>query len=172
MRKGLTLIELVLVIIVLSIAIPSLLRMWADVGMRSVRSEAMIDAAFYAQELMEEIKSKRFDEAAASPWAAPLGPDSGESRAGTGNASFDDIDDYNGYNDSPAAGYNRCVTVDYVALSGTAWNGTCNPSLPTNCVSPACAAANRTDYKRTIVRLRRSDNVTSDVTLSTIKSGY
>lgn len=61
-KKGFTLMEMLAVIVLMGAAIPPLLTMWADIAWRSGRTEAIADAQFYAQELMEEIKSKSFDE--------------------------------------------------------------------------------------------------------------
>ena len=170
--SGMTLIEMVMTIVVLGIAIPALLRSFADVSWRSVRSETLADGTYYAQGLMEEIMSKKFDEKSAPAWTAPLAAESGESRPATGAASFDDIDDYNGYADSPFPGYSRCVTLDYISLSGSTWAGTCSPSTPTSCTAPVCNAPNVTDFKRIIVRIRRSDNLGGEVTLVAIKGVY
>lgn len=168
-KKGITLIEMVVMIVVLSVAIPTLLRMWADVAWRSVRSEAMADATFYAQDLLEEIKSKKFDEISVSPRSSTLGSEPGESRLGTGNASFDDADDYNNYSDSPAAGYNRSVTVDYVRLgSGNIWEscGSVNCQNITDCTQ-----CNACCYKRIRVTVGRA-NLATDVSLATVVSAH
>jgi type II secretory pathway pseudopilin PulG len=167
--RGMTLIEMVMIIVVLGIAIPALMRSFADVSVRSVGSETLADQTFYAQGLMEEIRSKKFDEKTASPWTAPLTYESGETRSGTGAASFDDVDDYNGYSDSPAPGYSRCVTVDYVSLSGSSWTGTCSPSSPANCQAVTCTVPNISDYKRIIVRVRRNNSMGGEATIVTIK---
>lgn len=154
--KGLTIIELVVVIVVLGLAIPPLLTSWANIGWRSVRSEALADATFYAQALLEEIKSKRFDENTSSPWSSLLGPETGESRSGSGASAFDDVDDYNGYSDSPATRYNRSATVDYAALSGTTWQNSGSIS----------------NFKRIAVTVSRSDGLAKDVSLVTIVAAH
>lgn len=153
---GLTIIELVVVIVVLGLAIPPLLTSWANIGWRSARSEALADATFYAQALMEEIKSKRFDENTSSPWSSLLGPESGESRTGAGASAYDDVDDYNGYSDSPATRYNRSATVGYAALSGTTWQN----------------SGSITNFKRIAVTVSRSDGLAKDVNLITIVAAY
>jgi type II secretory pathway pseudopilin PulG len=154
--KGLTIIELVTVIVVLGLAIPPLLTSWANIAWRSVRSESLADATFYAQALMEEIKSKRFDENTSSPWTSPLGPEPGESRAGIGASAYDDVDDFNGCSDSPATRYNRSATVDYAALSGTTWQN----------------SGSITNFKRIAVTVSRSDGLAKDVNLVTIVAAY
>jgi len=150
--KGVTLIELIWVIVIMGVALPVLLRMWADVAWRGVRSEAIADATFYAQELMEEIKSKRFDENITPPWSATLGPNSGES----GRASFDDVDDFNGYSDTPATGYTRTVAVNYAALSGSTWT----------------VSGTSTDFKQITVVINHNKNFFKDLTLVTIEGAY
>ena len=155
-NKGLSLIEVVMVIVVLGIAIPPLLTMWANVAWRSTRSESLADALFYAQELMEEIKTKRFDEKTVSPWSVTLGPDTStkgldgiSDETASAKNNWDDVDDFNGYADSPATGYNRSAAVGYVTLSATTWQN----------------SASSTDYKRITVLVK-------DVSLVTIASVY
>ena len=174
-NTGLTLIEMVAMIVVLGIAIPPLLTNWGDIAWRSARSESLADASFYAQELMEEIKSKRYDENSSSPWTASTGfsaTDAGESKANS--ATFDDIDDFVGCADSlvtaPAAGYSRLANIDYVRLNGTAWQG-CAAVNP--CVAPTnCSACNECCYKRITVTASRTDNIGGSAGLTTIVSAH
>ena len=147
-NRGLTLLELVAAIVIMGLAIPALLRIHADVGIRSIRAEAISAATFYAEQMLEEIKARRFDENANSPWSAALGPESGE----TYPAGFDDIDDFNGRVDTPATGYSRTVTVDYVTLTGTTWGH----------------SAGTTNFKRAVVSVSRTDNNVTNVHLDTI----
>ena len=155
-------IELIVIITVLGLSIPVLLTMWADVAWRSARWESLADANFYAQQLMEEIKSKEFvdpDDAANTV----LGPNGTESYP-----NYNDVDDFNGYSDIQDSKYSRCVTVDYVSLPSNVWVGTCNPAQPVSCTVPVCAPANATDFKRIIIRVRRTDSIAQTVTLTTI----
>jgi type II secretory pathway pseudopilin PulG len=151
-KKGLTLFEMVTIIVVMGLAIPVLLNMWADVGRRSGRSEAMAEATFYAQELMEEIKSKKFDENDAAPWSTTLNHESGETYP-----NFDDVDDFNDYPDPLASGYTRSCIVDYVELTGSTWGAATSPP---------------TDFKRITVTVSRTDNLSGNVSLVTIVAGY
>ncbi len=169
---GMTLIELVLVIVILGVSIPVLLRMWADVGWRASRSEIITDATFYAQQLMEEIKSKEFDENDDSPYSnsANFGPDSGES---SNNAlTFDDVDDFVGCADAvvttPAAKYARSVMVDYYRLNGTTWEA-CG-AVACGSVTD-CATCSQCCYKRIVVTVSRTDNLIKDVRLATLVGG-
>ena len=160
-QSGITLIEMIAVIVVVGLAIPAILLMWQDLSFRSGRAEVIAQASFYAQELMEEIKSKNF----ADPNQTPVfGPESGEG----GRSNYDDVDDFNGYSDT-SAGYTRCVTVDYVELSAGTWTGNCTPANPTDCNSPTCNPGDVTDYKR--IRVLVSHQF-GNASLVTIVSGY
>lgn len=174
--KGITLMEMVAIIVVIGLAIPTLMSMWATVSWQSVRTEGTAEATFYAQGLMEEIRSKRFDENSTAPWSSTLGVDTGES---SNNATtFDDIDDYRQTTDtritSPAPAYNRSANIEYVYLNSTdAWvacgavNCTAVGACP-NC----CTTCNQCCYKRITVNVRRTDNIPTNVTLETVVSGY
>ncbi|MBU1998635.1 MAG: hypothetical protein ABIG46_01720 [Candidatus Omnitrophota bacterium] len=156
-QRGVSLIELVTIIVVLGIAIPVLLNMWAVVAERSVRTESMAEAGLYAEELMEIIKSKSFDENATTPWSA-LGRDTGESAGNS--ALYDDVDDFIGCTDpaitTPAAGYSRSASISYMSLTGGTWGTIAGP----------------TDFKRIVVTVSRTDNLVNNVNLTTIVSGF
>lgn len=173
--KGITLIEMIVVIVVLGIAIPPLLNMWADVSWRSSRSETLADASFYTQELMEEIKTKRFDEKTSGPWTNTSGFGATADGENSGNRStFDDVDDFVNCADTtvinPASGYSRSVSVDYARLNAfsNTWEGCgsqiCQPSGD-------CAACNECCYKRVTVSVSRA-NPAVDANMVTIVSAH
>ena len=153
-RSGVSLIELVAVIVVVGIAVPALLTVWADISWRSVRSEALSDSALYAHDLMEEIRSKRFDEADETPWtaSAQFGPDPGE----TTRNLYDDVDDFNGFSETVAAGYVCSAAVGYMQLNGAVWQ----------------AASGVTDFKRITVTVARGGRVNTQVKSESIVSAY
>lgn len=175
--RGITLIEMVAVIVVLGLAIPPLLTMWADVAWRSSRAESLADATFYAQALMEEIKSKSFDEKDNPNWTstADFGPDTGESS--NDKDTFDDADDFVGCTDSrvtsPASGYVRSISIDYVRLNtGTepdSWESCGSISCTT---SMDCATCDACCYKRITVSVSRADNLVSEVSIVTMVAAY
>ncbi|RLF39030.1 MAG: hypothetical protein DRN12_07545 [Thermoplasmata archaeon] len=92
-KRAVTLVELIVVIIILGIGISALLATLGDITRRAYFSEEVADATFYAQEMMERVKSK----------------------------SFQEIDDLEG-KDNPAPGYEREVAVDYAQLSEGRWS--------------------------------------------------
>jgi len=97
-RKSFTLVEIIAVIVILSLAIPTLLMMFTQANLNSITTESVSKASYYAEALMEEIRSKRFDENDNSPWSNSLGPDGGE----VSRSDYDDVDDYNGLSDHGA----------------------------------------------------------------------
>ncbi len=173
-EKGVNLTELVAVLVVAGIAIPVLLTMWANISWRSIGSEGVADASFYAQELLEEIKAKKYDERSASPWTSPpnLGPDPGEN---LNNAStFNDADDFINATDpritAPSQGYVRSASIQYALLNSTgAWEAC--PAFA-SCVAPsACSNCNECCYKMITVKVSRGNEVIGNITMSAIMSG-
>ena len=61
-KNGFTLIEIVMIIVIVSIAIPALLIVLGQETRQSVDAELQVSATNVAQALMEEIKTKRWDE--------------------------------------------------------------------------------------------------------------
>ncbi len=119
-QKGYSMIEITLSIVLLAIAIPSLLLWFSELNRGSVAPQALPTANFLAAQMMEEIKSRKFDERSAKDangnWSTTMGVDSGESAAN--KATFDDVDDFNGWVQTFGAnypGYSASVTVGYVA---------------------------------------------------------
>jgi MSHA pilin protein MshD len=109
---GFTLIELVIGIVVFAIAISLFLSLIVPQARRSVDPILQIRASELAQSLMSEIASKAFDENSsrnggtsrcnenANPCSesSVLGEDAGETRS-----TYNDVDDYNGLNESGTA---------------------------------------------------------------------
>ncbi len=153
-EKGFTLLELTLVIVVLAVGLTGVLIAFTQGTQNSAYGQNIAIATTLAQDLMEEIRSKCWDETATT--VAPcdgavapsaVGPDGGEARA-----AYDDVDDFNGLNNTPpinarggampaaynifrqqatvcyvaAANLNTCIggTADYKRITGTISWGT------------------------------------------------
>ncbi|MFH0853353.1 MAG: hypothetical protein V1853_03010 [bacterium] len=166
---------MVAIIVVMSLAIPTMLTMWANVAWKSSSSEALADAFFYAQELMEVIKSKRFDEKTIAPYytnSNNFGVDPDENS--NNNATFDDVDDFVNATDSwvttPATKYIRFANVSYVFLNSTNSWQPC--PLPVICTAVTdCSSCDQCCYKRVAVGVSHQGNLVNNLTLTTIVSG-
>jgi Tfp pilus assembly protein PilV len=125
-RTGFTLAEALLAAVILLVAISAITLPFAA-GARAEQADArMCLAVSLAQEMMEEILSKPFND---PQGASAPGPESGETR----RSRFDNVDDYHGYAeaagqiadangvviDTPASqDLSRWVSAQYVYVSG------------------------------------------------------
>ncbi len=134
--KGLTFLEIVISLSIFAVALVGLLQIVNTALNSSYRAGQEIIGTNIASGLLAEIMSKNFVDPD-NP-TNPLGPDPlvpTETRNGGVNA-FDDVDDYNGYTESPpltednrvmdgtedlpnCAKFTRSVTVTYCDISGT-----------------------------------------------------
>jgi len=101
MKKGLTLIELVLVVIILGIAIPPLLGLFFNLARKAVQAEAISTATFYAEKEMERLISIR-------------------------NYSSLSITNNTSCVTALPSGYSCSYTLKYAVLSGNNWTDTTN----------------------------------------------
>ncbi|MBI3541049.1 MAG: hypothetical protein HY073_02790 [Deltaproteobacteria bacterium] len=120
-NAGYTFIEIVLAITLLAIALPPFLTWFSNLSMTGARAANLPTAVVLGSNLMEEIKSKKFDELVSKDingnWSTVLGPDTGEVGDKT---KFDDVDDFNGWSQgfgSAYPGYTASVVVSYVSSS-------------------------------------------------------
>lgn len=168
-KRGFTLIEVVMVIVILGIMLPGIMLYFIQGVKNSADSQRRTTAIFLAEGLMEELRSKKWDEKTTlNPTVNPtcgnasaISPDAGESRI-----TYDDIDDFNGMNnpaplnsqgnpmDAAYQGFSQQVTVSYV-----------NPAdLNTAVGGPTC-------YKRIEVRI--IDTATNEtIKLVSLMTGY
>ncbi|MCK9594910.1 MAG: type II secretion system protein [Candidatus Omnitrophica bacterium] len=149
-NRGLTLIELIVIIVVMGLAIPALIANLATITWRSTQSQAIGDSLSYARSLLEEIKVKDFSD--------PDDPDNTTLGVNADDVypNYNDVDDYNGYNDTPASGFSRRVAVDYVNLSSNQWSDSADP----------------TDFKRVNVTVSSSAGFSGNITLEYVASAY
>jgi prepilin-type N-terminal cleavage/methylation domain-containing protein len=157
-NRGLSLIELVIAIVVIGIAIPALTRNWFDITKRSIESEELFDSTSYGEQLMEEIKSKRFDERVELPWTPVnfFGAKRADESNENNRTRYDDVDDYDGFNETLPGNFRSSVRVAYVNLTGTAWQN---------------VTGDETDFKRVIVTVSRM-NVRANTTLAAVIGRY
>jgi MSHA pilin protein MshD len=165
-RGGFTLIEIVMIIVVISIAIPALLIILGQGTRQSVDAELQVSATNVAQALMEEIKTKRWDENSPIPpgtYTTTLGPELPGEPWDITHSNYDDVDDYHnlyansGNTDAVTIGgvtYTRDVQVCYVQAS----------DLNT------CVDSTTTDYKR--IRVTATNPNLGSVELVTLVTNY
>ncbi|MFH1768903.1 MAG: hypothetical protein ABH858_07065 [Candidatus Omnitrophota bacterium] len=114
-KKALSLIEIIVVVIIFGLVIPTLVATVAMVTAKIMEAEVIPTSTILARSLLEEIISKRFDQEQECPAKRPcsitLGPD-GEARE-----DFNDVDDFDGLVETDIAGfpgYRREALVYYV----------------------------------------------------------
>ena len=151
-----------MIMIVAAIAIPALLFILGEGAKQGAYSELQVTATEVGQALMEEIKTKQWDQNSPIPpgaYSTPLGPE-GETRTactGLSATPFDDVDDYNGYFEPcpwNGASFTTSVLVCYV-----------QPAALDTCVDPTT-----TDYKRIQVDVTNTNLGT--VSLVTVVTNY
>ncbi|MFH1768760.1 MAG: type II secretion system protein [Candidatus Omnitrophota bacterium] len=106
MKKSLTLIEIIVVLVVFSLAIPPLVMIFSNLASITHESEMISNAQEVVNYFFEEIRSKRFDENIASPWtdynslgyeAGSYGLDALNNENSADHHNWDDVDDYHSY---------------------------------------------------------------------------
>jgi len=157
MSRGYVLMEVTVAYVILAFAIVSLVPAFVLAIKANKNTEQIQTATDLAQELLEEIRMRRWDENTPFPRttyitapSSTLGPEAGE----TDKTLFDDIDDFNGWTESSVkdplnnavaafAGFSRSVTVQYVDSSLAASAGTTDYKKVTVCaqnskIQPVC----------------------------------
>ena len=148
-NRGFTYIEILMAIVILAFALIPLLSQFYIGFHGNITSELTTQAIDLANDLMEEIKSKRFDENIfpddpVEP--ALLGIDPGEILSN--RRTFDDIDDYNNWSKSPPetidgivlnefSDFTRSVNIEYVTMVSNTWQ----------------ASSTMTYYKKIVVKV-------------------
>lgn len=105
---GATFVELIISIVIVSIAVAGIMLVIARTSGRSANPMIEHQAMAIAEAYLEEILALPYDEEAASgsPEGA-LGPDAGE----TGRLTYDDVNDYHGHSDAGARSFQSPATV-------------------------------------------------------------
>lgn len=127
-RSGFVLVEVTIAYVLLVFALVSLIPVFIVAIRAGAKTEQLQTATYLSQELLEEVRLRRWDERTPSGGAhiaAPstLGLDGTESASD--KRAFDDVDDFNGWTEAVPVdpvmralpdfkSYRRTVTVDYV----------------------------------------------------------
>jgi len=119
--KGFTLVEILISVVILAMAIVPFIGVFTSGIKGGGVAQKIVIGNNLVQDLMEEIRSKKFDEDPGSPTSpGQLGPEQQESRDNTPPNNFDDVDDYNGYSDSPPEEVDGTVMAEYSEYSRSA----------------------------------------------------
>lgn len=106
LQTGVTLIELIVFIVVVSIALLALTNVFNQAAMSNVDPLIRIRALEAAQAKLDEIIALKYDE------ATPTGGIPACSLCtNTPDSNYNDVDDFHGWSDTPYTGYSRSVTV-------------------------------------------------------------
>ena len=117
-KRGVTLIDLILVMVIVAIAIPPILGLLIQVVRGNTFGVTVSHSNSLASTLLDEIRSKQWDQTDPTP-SVTLGPDA-ETRT-----TYNDVDDFDGLDESPPQdslgnplagfnGYRQQVSVCYV----------------------------------------------------------
>lgn len=164
-KKGFTLIEVVMIIVILGIIMPGIMLYFITGVKDSAIPQRRTTAIFLAEALMEEIKSKRWDEvttinATCSNATAVLGSDA------EGRSTYDDIDDFNGLSNTPPQNSQGANMTDYQGFTQQA-----TVIYVDAADLNVAAAAPPTCYKRILVRI--TDTTSSEnIDLVSLMTSY
>lgn len=94
-QRGATLVEVVLFIVILSVALGAILGLMAFVAGRSGDPMVLRQSIAVAESLLKEVMSQPYTTLDADGGANAIGPEAGETRGST-TTPFDHVDDYHG----------------------------------------------------------------------------
>lgn len=116
-QGGVSLIELVVFIVVVSIGLTTLLLVFNQSIGQSVDPAVRIKALEKGQALMEEILARKFDENTPTGGVPACDSSEGEPCAGIlSDTGFDDVGDYDGYSDASDSGF---IITAAVSIAGS-----------------------------------------------------
>lgn len=154
-KRGFTLIEIIMVIVIFGIIMPGIMLYFMQGVKESAIPQRRTTAIFLAEALMEEIKSKRWDEIttinSTCSNASSCSSDTSDCTDGQTRQTFNDIDDFNNLNNSKIIdsqgndisgkypGYSQKVLVGYVDAT----------DLNTRVAGPKCYKRIRVDITDT-----------------------
>jgi len=141
-NKGLTFLEIVISLFILAIALVGFLQIFNTALDSSRRSTQEIIATNLARGLLAEIMSKHFEDPESE--TGSFGIEAGETRHET--PAFDDVDDYDGYQDGPPS------TTAPLTVGGGLMDGGGSPPRP-----------NYSDFTRNVI----VENVDKDLNPAT-----
>lgn len=146
-QRGVTLVELIISIVIISIAMIAVLNAFSLSVSHSADPLWQNKSLKLAQLYLDEILAKNYDDATplggippvASPGCGSLGDEAGESRA-----TYDDVDDYHGITDSPPVSLVGGIDASYNAYS---------VSVSVSCDGSTVGASGNSHAKKIVVTI-------------------
>lgn len=111
LQKGVTLIELIVFIVVVSIALLALVGVFNQAAMTNVDPLIRIRALEAAQAKLDEILALKYDAATPTGGIPACGSTTGAVCTNNPENDYNDVDDFHGWSDIPFTGYGRSVSV-------------------------------------------------------------
>ncbi|MCP5172639.1 MAG: type II secretion system protein [Pseudomonadales bacterium] len=124
-QQGFSLIELVVFMVVVGLALSSTILVYNQSVINSVDPIIRVQMAELAQSQLDEVIARKYDEntptggipacgsaETGAPACAGMGLEAGEVLSD--QSTLDDVDDFDGYNDTPYTGYTRDVAISIV----------------------------------------------------------
>lgn len=110
-QKGVSLMELVVFLVIVSIASSALLATYANSAKRNADPIIMVRALELAQAKLDEIMALKYDASTPTGGIPACGSTGGSVCNNSPDADMNDVDDFNNFTDTPYTGYTRNVTV-------------------------------------------------------------
>jgi MSHA pilin protein MshD len=110
-QRGVSLIELIVFIVVVSIALLALVGVYQQATVNNTDPIIRLRALESAQSLLDEIIALKYDEATPTGGIPACSTASASACTNTPDNNMNDVDDYHLYSDEPYANYRRSVSV-------------------------------------------------------------
>jgi len=151
--RGFTLIELIVTIVIIGIVLLALVMSFHESLKVMGRQKDLRKAVVLSEELMNEIRSKRYVDPVLTN---SFGPEAGEVRR-----TYDDVDDYDDWSETPPQTVTGTVMSNFSGVTRRVIVG----NVPTNNFNAAPAPDNSTDFKRIMVVVSNADMAISNMSV-------
>ena len=140
-------------IVVAGIGATAFVSFYLGVADGRAKAEARTVASFLAQGLMDEVRSKRFDESHMPPFSRNLRTENPENSSD--KATFDDVDDFDGWSERPSGFDAHVLSVSVVYVREDNLDG---------------QSGSRTGFKRITVQATLGEEIVAEV--KSVVSGW
>lgn len=128
-QRGVSLIELIVFMVVVSIAFAALISVYVQSAFNNVDPIIQVRLLEAAQSKLDEVMALKYDEATPTSGVPACGTGVSPACTSTTDANMNDVDDFNGITDPPYLNYSRTVTVE---IQGNRKRITVSVNVPNN----------------------------------------